>query len=100
MCCRQDRGPLMKSMFTSMLPRRLVRPKNLSLLSRPVERRAQNYWAVMCDIDHFRAFNDIYGQAAGDEALQRVSKALSHSCRGDDQVFSRGGEEFVMIVAG
>lgn len=90
----------MKSLFTAMLPRRLVRPRNLNLLSRPVERRAQNYWAVMCDIDFFRQYNDVYGQSAGDEVLRHVAEALSRSCRGEDQVFSRKGEGFVMVVPG
>jgi diguanylate cyclase (GGDEF)-like protein len=90
----------MKGLFTSMLPRRLMRPGNLDMLSRPVERRAQSFWAVMCDIDYFKAFNDIYGQPAGDKVLAAVSDALSQSCRGEDQVFSRGAGDFVMIVAG
>jgi diguanylate cyclase (GGDEF)-like protein len=90
----------MKAMFTSMLPRRLMRPAGLDMLSRPVERRAQSFWAVMCDIDYFKQYNDIYGQPAGDDVLARVSEALSQSCRGEDQVFSRGGAEFIMIVPG
>lgn len=94
------RGTLMKSMFTSMLPRRLMRPRNMSMLSRPVERRAMTYWAVTCDIDFLQQYNDVYGQQAGDDVLQKVSDALSKSCRGDDQVFMRGGKEFVMIVPG
>ena len=90
----------MKSMFTSMLPRRLMRPANLDMLSRPVERRSQTFWAVMRDIDYFKQYNDIYGQPAGDDVLTRVSEALSQSCRDNDQVFSRGGAELVMIVPG
>jgi diguanylate cyclase (GGDEF)-like protein len=90
----------MKGLFTSMLPRRLMRPANLDMLARPVERRSQTHWAVMCDIDYFKQYNDIYGQPAGDDVMKRVREALSQSCRGEDQVFSRGGAEFVMIVPG
>jgi len=90
----------MKSIFAALLSRRPARPKKLELPSRRRGRPGQNYWAVMCDVDHFRAYNDIYGQAAGDEVLRRVSDALSRNCRGDDRVFSRCGEEFVLVVPG
>ena len=95
----------MRSIFSSMLPsrtlpQRTLRPRNLKLLSRPVERRFESHWAIMCDIDHFKSYNDVYGQAAGDEVLRTVADALAKSCRGDDQVYGRDGEEFVIIVPG
>lgn len=55
---------------------------------------------VMLDVDHFKAFNDDFGHAAGDEALRDVA-ALIQSCARDHDVAARyGGEEFVILLPG
>jgi len=52
----------------------------------------------MCDVDHFKLFNDTYGHQAGDQVLQSVARALANGCRGGDQVYRYGGEEFLLIL--
>jgi diguanylate cyclase (GGDEF)-like protein len=52
----------------------------------------------MCDVDHFKLFNDTYGHPAGDKVLQRVARALANGCRSGDQVYRYGGEEFLLIL--
>jgi diguanylate cyclase (GGDEF)-like protein len=51
------------------------------------------------DIDNFKAYNDCYGHQAGDEALIKVSRALSNCFqRTGDCLFRLGGEEFGAIL--
>ena len=56
---------------------------------------------AMIDIDHFKAYNDTYGHAAGDRCLQQVAAALSAEIRqGNDCLARYGGEEFVVLWSG
>lgn len=55
--------------------------------------------AVICDIDHFKAFNDTFGHQAGDALLRRFAETLSHSIRHEiDWVARYGGEEFLIVL--
>ncbi len=53
---------------------------------------------VMCDIDHFKDFNDVYGHLAGDEALRTVARIISENVRASDIVARYGGEEFAILL--
>lgn len=53
---------------------------------------------VMIDIDHFKALNDTYGHAVGDDALRSVTSACR--LRNIDVLARWGGEEFVAILPG
>jgi diguanylate cyclase (GGDEF)-like protein len=55
---------------------------------------------IMCDVDHFKRFNDEFGHDAGDAVLQAVAAEMQRLFRDGDVVCRYGGEEFTIIVPG
>ncbi|HEX4047000.1 MAG TPA: GGDEF domain-containing protein [Elusimicrobiota bacterium] len=53
---------------------------------------------VMCDVDHFKSYNDRYGHQAGDHLLKTLAGVLASFARPVDFVARYGGEEFVVIL--
>lgn len=47
------------------------------------------------DLRHFKAINDRYGHATGDEVLMIVAKRLANTLRQEDVLFRYGGDEFI-----
>ncbi len=55
---------------------------------------------LFIDLDHFKAFNDRFGHAAGDKALKRIVLDIMAAARVSDFTYRFGGEEFVVIADG
>ncbi len=55
---------------------------------------------VLFDIDHFKAYNDVHGHQAGDDALRAFAAALDDCTRRMNLSARVGGEEFLSIVSG
>jgi two-component system cell cycle response regulator len=54
---------------------------------------------VLIDLDAFKAVNDTYGHAVGDEVLVAVAQRLSAGVRSTDTLSRWGGEEFCLTMA-
>ncbi len=55
---------------------------------------------LLIDIDHFKAFNDRFGHAAGDRKLKQIVAGIMTAARVSDFTYRFGGEEFVVIADG
>ncbi|MCK7594995.1 diguanylate cyclase [Pseudomarimonas salicorniae] len=54
---------------------------------------------LLVDVDHFKAFNDLYGHAAGDACLVQVAAALRSAIHRPTDIVARiGGEEFGCLL--
>ncbi len=54
---------------------------------------------LLCDIDHFKNFNDFYGHLKGDECLKAVSGILKECTNRPGDIAARyGGEEFIIVL--
>jgi diguanylate cyclase (GGDEF)-like protein len=53
---------------------------------------------MVIDLDHFKAINDQFGHAHGDEVLVHVASVIMGAARQCDYVARFGGEEFVVLM--
>jgi diguanylate cyclase (GGDEF)-like protein len=54
---------------------------------------------IICDIDHFKAYNDTYGHGSGDKCLRQLAQAIKKTLvRPGDFCARYGGEEFVVAL--
>jgi diguanylate cyclase (GGDEF)-like protein len=53
---------------------------------------------VLLDLDHFKAVNDEFGHARGDQVLQHLGDYLRAAVRSSDDMARMGGEEFMVIL--
>ncbi|MGG2397424.1 diguanylate cyclase domain-containing protein [Pseudomonas sp. SH1-B] len=68
-------------------------------LWRQAQRDGKSLALLLCDIDHFKAYNDCYGHQAGDAALQRVGILIEQAARRPlDMGVRLGGEEFALLL--
>ncbi|MEM1309256.1 MAG: PAS domain S-box protein, partial [Cyanobacteria bacterium P01_H01_bin.153] len=64
-------------------------------------RSQEDIWIslVLCDIDYFKQYNDLYGHVQGDACLTQVAQTLALTVqRPTDMIARYGGEEFAVIL--
>jgi diguanylate cyclase (GGDEF)-like protein len=55
---------------------------------------------ALCDVDHFKPYNDRFGHLAGDQALRSIAVAVRGALRTGDTAYRFGGEELLLILRG
>ncbi len=71
---------------------------DLDALYARVARYGHAYAAALCDVDHFKRYNDTHGHVAGDDALIRVAQVIAAQLRTGDAVYRYGGEELLVLL--
>jgi diguanylate cyclase (GGDEF)-like protein len=55
---------------------------------------------ALCDVDHFKAYNDEMGHLAGDQALRAIAATIRGTLRTHDRAYRFGGEELLLVLPG
>ncbi len=79
------------------LPERSLFMDRLEHAIRRLDRRTSALALLFLDIDRFKAINDKYGHAAGDEALRVTTARLAAMLRPSDTIARFGGDEFAVL---
>ena len=69
-------------------------------LARCLARPEPDLALLLIDLDGFKAVNDTYGHASGDELLVAIARRLQSGLRDVDVVARLGGDEFAVLVPG
>ena len=88
-----------KDPLTKLANRRSMMEKlNLSMHYLQLENHP--FSVILCDIDHFKKVNDVYGHDCGDKVLVTVADTISSQLRDTDFVCRWGGEEILIVIDG
>jgi diguanylate cyclase (GGDEF)-like protein/PAS domain S-box-containing protein/hemerythrin-like metal-binding protein len=83
--------------LTGMPNRKLLDDRLRQAMVR-TKRRNQQLTVVYIDLDGFKAINDNYGHAAGDQLLMVLANRMKQCVRDSDTIARLGGDEFVAVL--
>lgn len=92
-----DRSLAVNDQATGAYPRELLMMRAGAELARSVRDHA-SCTLFLVDVDHFKIINDLYGSSRGDELLRRLALSIEALSRPGDELFSYGGDEFVLLL--
>ncbi|MCC5857920.1 MAG: diguanylate cyclase [Ectothiorhodospiraceae bacterium] len=95
---RQSEDSARRDPLTGLANRRMLDERMADEWARA---RRQRQWLAMllCDVDHFKTYNDLHGHQAGDDCLKRIAETLCQELhRHNDLIARYGGEEFVLLL--
>lgn len=87
-CTDQLTGLANRRLFDEMAQREIMR----------ANRYDHPFTLAFADIDNFKAVNDKFGHAAGDELLKAVGDVVRRNLRSSDTVARLGGDEFGILL--
>jgi diguanylate cyclase (GGDEF)-like protein/PAS domain S-box-containing protein len=80
------------------LPNRLLLRERIERHVALAARETRRLAVMFLDLDHFKAINDAFGHATGDELLVEIARRLQGLVREADTVARLGGDEFVVML--
>lgn len=94
---RQARAEALTDALTGVANRKLF-DETMRLRKEEADSEKTELSLVLCDIDHFKSFNDTWGHQTGDQVIRFVASALTKFALPDHLVARYGGEEFAVIM--
>lgn len=70
----------------------------MRLARRHAEADGEAFSVILCDIDHFKRFNDTWGHQTGDQIIRFVANCLVQHSAEFHTVARYGGEEFAVVL--
>lgn len=80
-------------------------PGNIVIREEVEKRISENkkFTVIYCDLDNFKAFNDKYGIAKGDEAIKLTAEVFKESIKNsgnpEDFLGHEGGDDFILLTS-
>lgn len=81
------------------LPNRRALDERLEEEVLAARRNNYSFAVIMMDLDGFKAVNDTYGHATGDDVLRVVFSQMGHGVRNTDFLARYGGDELTLILS-
>jgi diguanylate cyclase len=94
---RQARAEALTDALTGIANRKLF-DETLRLRKEEADNEKTELALILCDIDHFKSFNDTWGHQTGDQVIRFVASALTKFALPDHLVARYGGEEFAVVM--
>jgi diguanylate cyclase len=94
---RQARAEALTDALTGVANRKLF-DETLRLRKEEADQDNTELSLILCDIDHFKSFNDTWGHQTGDQVIRFVASTMNKFALPDHLVARYGGEEFAIVM--